>query len=264
MRSRRTALVGSGTGIGAGVSASTAAPLLSQLQVVEGDDIAVEEVGVGEAKRGDGDEDSSGGQVGTDESAGAGGGGGVSTAVGASAPVLPAGRLDVNEQQLDLRTTNSWLLKLGEISTVEMVEAFAINTISPFVINSKLRPLLMRNPGVDKYIVNVSAMEGKFYRFKTECHPHTNMAKAALNMMTRTSAEELQKHKIFMNSVDTGWINDENPRQKAQEIAARHNFQTPLDEIDAAARVLDPVISGMNGEPPTFGCFFKDYKESEW
>jgi NAD(P)-dependent dehydrogenase (short-subunit alcohol dehydrogenase family) len=224
------------------ISAATSAPMLSQLQMMEGDDVTVEEI------RRPAVPPAAGGE----------------TTLSAAVPVLPKGKLDVNEQQLDLRLSNSWLLKLGEVSTVEMVEAFAINTISPFIINSRLRPLLMKNPELDKYVINVSAMEGKFYRFKTECHPHTNMAKAALNMMTRTSAEEMHKHNIFMNSVDTGWINDENPRQKAADIAARHNFQTPLDEIDAAARVLDPVVSGMNGEERKYGCFFKDYKESEW
>ena len=65
------------------------------------------------------------------------------------------------------------------------------------------------------FIVNVSAMEGKFYRHKTANHPHTNMAKAALNMMTRTCAEALSAEGINMNSVDTGWINDEKPTGRA-------------------------------------------------
>merc|ERR1719197_1368470 len=96
-----------------------------------------------------------------------------------------------------------------------------INAIAPFVLNSRLKPL-MSIPKLheDRYIINVSAMEGKFYRHKMPNHPHTNMAKAAINMMTRTSAEDLAKnHKIFMNSVDTGWINDENPLEKASNIA---------------------------------------------
>jgi len=95
-------------------------------------------------------------------------------------------------------------------------------------------------------------------------HPHTNMAKAALNMMTRTCAEELSKHRIFMNSVDTGWINDENPVERAQEIAAEHDFQTPIDEIDAAARICDPIIDGANSGDPQYGKFLKDYDVTEW
>jgi NAD(P)-dependent dehydrogenase (short-subunit alcohol dehydrogenase family) len=127
-------------------------------------------------------------------------------------------------------------------------------------------------PSTDlKFIVNVSAMEGKFYRFKSANHPHTNMAKAALNMMTRTSAAEYAKtSRIYMTAVDTGWINDEKPLEKAAGHAATHNFQTPLDEVDAAARVLDPIMapmlrlqSGLAPNPPC-GVFLKDYAKCEW
>ena len=206
-------------------------------------------------------------------------------------PALPAGRLDVNGQQIDLRTTNSWRLKMGDVSTPELAEVFAINTLAPFVLNARLQPLLAATaaqrgappvpqgddrmggatPGTGgvggaAFIVNVSAMEGKFYRHKTANHPHTNMAKAALNMMTRTSAAELaSSHRIYMTAVDTGWINDENPRERAARTAAEHHFQTPLDEVDAAARVLHPVFAGVLGAgTPLFGVFLKDYAETEW
>ncbi|ETW02674.1 hypothetical protein, variant 7 [Aphanomyces invadans] len=178
--------------------------------------------------------------------------------------LFPQGRTDVNGQQLDLRTTNSWVLKMGQVSTPEVAEVFAINTLAPFIMNSRLRPLLEKTEAKAKYIINVSAMEGKFYRYKTPNHPHTNMAKAALNMMTRTCAEELSKYGIYMNSVDTGWINDENPLEKAHKYAATANFQTPIDEIDAAARILDPVFVGYNTGKSDFGLFFKDYHETEW
>merc|ERR1719326_1412901 len=131
--------------------------------------------------------------------------------------VLPAGERDVHGQQLDTRATNSWLLHLGEVSTPEAVEVFCINTLTPFILNGRLRPLLERSPHQDRYIINVSAMEGKFYRYKQPTHPHTNMAKAALNMMTKTCADDYAQAGIFMNSVDTGWINDENPLPKAHK-----------------------------------------------
>ena len=182
---------------------------------------------------------------------------------------LPEGKLDVNGQQIDLRSSNSWLLKLQEVSLPELVEVMAINAIAPFVLNARLQPLLARTAAtydVDTFIVNVSAMEGKFYRHKTPNHPHTNMAKAALNMMTRTAAAELaEKHRVFMTAVDTGWINDENPRERAARIARDHHFQTPLDEIDAAARVLHPVFHGAaGGTTPLRGVFLKDFIATEW
>lgn len=189
--------------------------------------------------------------------------------VGMDDDVLPPGVTDINDQQLDLRKTNSWLLKMEEVSTPEVMECMFINAIAPFVLNSRLKPLMtIPNDRDDRYIINVSAMEGKFYRYKMANHPHTNMAKAALNMMTRTSSEDLaKKHRIFMNSVDTGWINDENPLEKANKTANVNNFQTPIDEIDAAARILDPVFSGINGGADMekdYGKFLKDYRETEW
>jgi NAD(P)-dependent dehydrogenase (short-subunit alcohol dehydrogenase family) len=191
--------------------------------------------------------------------------------VGVSDSVLPPGLSDVNGQQLDLRTSNSWLLKMEEVSTPEIMECMYINAIAPFVLNSRLKPL-MTTPGddsrPDRYIINVSAMEGKFYRYKMPNHPHTNMAKAALNMLTRTSSEDLaKKHRIYMNSVDTGWINDENPLEKASKIAETNLFQTPIDEIDAAARIVDPIFTGVNGgreSKKAYGVFLKDYRETEW
>ena len=110
--------------------------------------------------------------------------------------------------------------------------------MAPAILNARLKPLMEKDKDALKFIVNVSAMEGKFYRFKNETHPHTNMAKAALNMMTRTSAQDYVKSKIYMTAVDTGWINDEKPIELAVEHEKKHNFQTPIDEIDAASRFL--------------------------
>ena len=126
--------------------------------------------------------------------------------------LFPEGRLDQDLQQVDLRDRNSWRLMLAEVSSVELLEAQLVNAVAPFVLNARLKPLMLRTPERDKHIVNVSAVEGQFYRrFKTTRHPHTNMAKAALNMMTRTSAADYHADGIHMNSVDTGWVTDEDP-----------------------------------------------------
>jgi len=119
--------------------------------------------------------------------------------------LFPEGLLDQDLQQVDLRDRNSWRLLLAEVSTVELLEVHLVNAVAPFVFNARLKPLMLKAPGRDKHIVNVSAVEGQFYRrFKTTRHPHTNMAKAALNMMTRTAATDYFHDGIHMNSVDTG------------------------------------------------------------
>lgn len=266
--------------------------------------------------------------------------------------LLPAHLRDVNNQQIDLRRKNSWLLRTDEVETPEVAEVFAINSISPFVLISKLKKLLTSgkktfaddlasDPSPEgkqqrthvqdssrlktlnefileslqegangssseenswtksaanhrgtnlaavsaqncSFIVNVSSMEGKFYRPKTIFHSHTNMAKAALNMLTRTASMDYQSSNIYMSAVDTGWINDENPLEKASRIAKTSNFCTPLDEVDAAARILDPIFTPLRSSQtamnrlqvdgkavdslcsPPFGCFLKDYHISEW
>jgi NAD(P)-dependent dehydrogenase (short-subunit alcohol dehydrogenase family) len=117
----------------------------------------------------------------------------------------------------------------------------------------------------DRHVVNVSAMEGSLYRRrKTEKHPHTNMAKAALNMMPRTSAQECAPHGIWMNDVDTGWITDEDPAQIAARKAVDHAFNPPLDIVDGAARIVDPIFAGLGSGTHAWGIFFKDYRAAPW
>ncbi|MBK7582998.1 MAG: SDR family oxidoreductase [Myxococcales bacterium] len=179
--------------------------------------------------------------------------------------LFPAAQLDADLQQVDLREINSWRLALHQVSTVELLEVQLVNAIAPFVLNGRLKPLMLKDRTDDKHIVNVSAMEGQFHRrFKTNKHPHTNMAKAALNMMTRTSADDYVKDGIHMNSVDTGWVTDEDPAHIAARKTVEQGFHPPLDIVDGAARIVDPILDGINTGEHLWGQFLKDYKPAPW
>lgn len=179
--------------------------------------------------------------------------------------LFPKNKLDADLQQVDLRTTNSWRLKIGEIQTSEMLEVQLVNAVAPFVLCNELIPMMQKDNTGKKHIVNVSAMEGKFQRFKKEPrHPHTNMAKAALNMLTNTSSRDLADYGIYVNAVDTGWVTDEDPAQLAKLKEDLHDFQPPLDIVDGAARICDPFFDGILTGKHWCGKFLKDYRPIDW
>ena len=162
----------------------------------------------------------------------------------------------------DLAAVNSWTQKVGEVDAVELLEVQLANSVAPFLLVSRLRHVLAAAPR--SYVVNVSAMEGVFARgYKGPGHPHTNMAKAALNMLTRTSAREMfESDGILMTAVDTGWITDERPHPTKARLHSE-GFRAPLDLVDGAARVYDPIVRGEAGED-LFGVFLKDYAPAAW
>ena len=162
---------------------------------------------------------------------------------------FPKDKYDYFGQQLDLRSENSWILKASRVSPVEMLETQVINNCVPFMFVSQLRSLMEKSPNADRYILNVSATEGTFYRYKTSNHPHTNMAKAALNMLTRTSAVDYQTSGFYMTSIDTGWVTDERPLHFVKNTVV----QPPLDELDGAMRVLDPCFQGIKHKKYHYG-----------
>jgi len=178
---------------------------------------------------------------------------------------FPEGEVDQDLQQIDLRQHNTWRLTLAEVPVPELLEVHLVNAVAPFVLAARLRPLLEKSPLPRRHVINVSAMEAQFSRRKkTDKHPHTNMAKASLNMMTRTSAPDYLEAGIYMNSVDTGWVTDEDPLLHVARKQHIHDFHPPLDIVDGAARVLDPIIDGERTGSPPSGVFFKDYRSVPW
>jgi NAD(P)-dependent dehydrogenase (short-subunit alcohol dehydrogenase family) len=189
--------------------------------------------------------------------------------------LFPKGVLDQDLQQVDLRTHNSWRLGLAEVPTLELLEVLLVNATAPFVMTARLKALMLRvrepPPGTAtsgdaaKHVVLVSAMEGQFYReHKTDRHPHTNMAKAALNMIVRTSAPDYARDGIFLNAVDTGWVTDEDPAHLAARKAEEHAFSPPLDVVDGAARIVAPIVEGFRTGRHPAGLFLKDYRPAPW
>lgn len=173
-------------------------------------------------------------------------------------------RIDAGGLVPDEVTVNSWTQNLGEVDALELLEVQLCNQTAPFILISRLRPAMAASPSRRTHVVNVSAMEGQFARqYKGPGHPHTNMSKAALNMLTRTSAAEmLEADGILMTAVDTGWITDERPHVTKVRLAAE-GFKAPLDLVDGAARVYDPIVRGEAGED-VHGVFLKDYAASAW
>ncbi|MEO3827940.1 SDR family oxidoreductase [Actinomadura sp. B10D3] len=174
------------------------------------------------------------------------------------------GTVDVAGLLPDPSTDNSWTRLVHEIGPVELLEVQLINVTAPFLLLGRLRPLLERSAHPRRYVVNVSAVEGQFDRFyKGAEHPHTNMAKASLNMMTRTVASELAEHGVYVTSVDPGWFTDQQPTADRERRAAA-GFRPPLDVVDAAARVYDPIVRGERDGDPPYGCLLKDYRVVNW
>jgi NAD(P)-dependent dehydrogenase (short-subunit alcohol dehydrogenase family) len=187
------------------------------------------------------------------------------TAGSASPARIAAGTaIDAGGLVPDLHPHNSWSQVVHEVDPVELLEVQLCNQTAPFILISRLRASLAASPARRTYIVNVSAMEGQFGRtYKGPGHPHTNMSKAALNMLTKTAATEmLATDGILMTAVDTGWITDERPHPTKMRLA-EEGFHAPLDLVDGAARVYDPIVRGEAGED-VLGVFLKDYAPAPW
>lgn len=175
---------------------------------------------------------------------------------------LTAGQFDREGEPLDERTETTWTARISDVTGLELAEVHMINALAPYMLISRLEPLMLASSHRDRYIVNVSSAEGRFAAAKNGAHPHTNMAKASLNMLTRTIAESFAKSGIYVTSVDPGSVSLQHPILQAEQLR-REGKSAPLDATDGACRVVDPIFRGVNGQP-TFGKLWKDYHEVEW
>ncbi|MEU4693961.1 SDR family NAD(P)-dependent oxidoreductase [Actinoplanes sp. NPDC023714] len=161
-------------------------------------------------------------------------------------------------------SSNSWTARIGEVDPVELLEVQLVNVVAPFLLVDRLRPALTGPGPHRRYIVNVTGREGWFGEDGPgpARHPHTAVSKAALNMLTRVAAADLARHRVHMCGVDTGWITDENPADRRERRAAA-GWRPPLDVVDAAARILHPIVSGEAGKP-FHGVLLKNYAVVPW
>lgn len=163
--------------------------------------------------------------------------------------IFPLNEFDIYGQQIDLRTNNSWMLEADCVNISELAEVYIINSIGPYMLSTMLKPVMSKSKNDYSWIINVTSMEGVFnWDYKPSRHPHTNMAKAALNMFTRTCGQYFIKLNIVMVCVDTGWNNPQQPNS--------YDFQTPIDCADGAARILDPIYRELKQS----GIFYKDFE----
>lgn len=160
------------------------------------------------------------------------------------------------------RESNSWTARLDEVAPVELLEVLLVNAAAPFWLIAGLKPRMTASPFADRYVVNVAGLDGRFAGGKSDRHPHVNVSKAGLNMITRTSAADLARDGIYLNSVDAGWVTHEGSYSRRLRMRAG-GFVPPLDEVDAAARICDPIARGLDGDPE-WGRFFKDYEPADW
>jgi NAD(P)-dependent dehydrogenase (short-subunit alcohol dehydrogenase family) len=178
---------------------------------------------------------------------------------------FPEGGLDEDGQQEDRRDFNSWMMKLEDVSLVELLEVLHVNVIAPFILCARLKKMMARRPDErPSFVVNVSAMEGNFFdREKNPRHPHTNMAKAALNMLTRTASLEFVESGILMTAVDPGWVTNERPFPLGQPRESRRS-KMAIDAVDGAARICDPIFRAVSSDERLYGVFLKNYSIHPW
>ncbi|KAJ3123067.1 hypothetical protein HK098_002250 [Nowakowskiella sp. JEL0407] len=184
----------------------------------------------------------------------------------------------IKTEPVDKREKTSWTSQLDSVHMMEVAEALLINTFVPTMLLQQFEPLLTKPPhNYPRFIVNVTSPEGNFssassllaesdYGTVTSdgVHPHTNMAKAALNKLTVTIAEQFATKGCYVTAVDPGWVSSMTPTPETTQVGVARPVIPPLTEEDGAARILDPIFTGLNGDVLLKGVLLKDFKIISW
>ncbi|KAH0787655.1 putative oxidoreductase [Histomonas meleagridis] len=145
--------------------------------------------------------------------------------------------------------TNTWCMNIYDICQEEMEELMRINAIAPALFFQTMIPL-MKKSKTAPYFITVHAREGNFSISKNDKHIHTNMAKAALHMLTRClpEAKLMTDNGIpfSIHGCDPGWISVDEYYEKN-----RPWIVPPIDEVDGAARILYPIFRKLPSTRPT-------------
>ncbi|MBK03631.1 MAG: short-chain dehydrogenase [Deltaproteobacteria bacterium] len=180
---------------------------------------------------------------------------------------FPQNELNMYGQPADNRAYTSWEQEIEDVEDFELLEVHMINAMAPFLLMKHLRPLMLNSPFEKRFIVNVTSIEGQFVTSKKPTkgakHPHTNMTKSALNMLTFSGAHADTKLGLYRVGVDPGWASIENgmiTREKWIELGV----EAPLDFDDAATRITDPIYQSLLFDVSIHGKLFKDFQVVPW
>ncbi|ORY45858.1 NAD(P)-binding protein [Rhizoclosmatium globosum] len=195
--------------------------------------------------------------------------------------VDPNWNLQVAQQSidpLDMRPSTTWNQSLPDVALSEVAEVLVVNSLAPTLLMQRLQPLLSRPRDYPAFVVNVSSREGSFsatqkqgdagsgFDDTTGLHPHTNMAKAALNRLTQTIADDWAKDGIYVTAVDPGWVSLMGPvvMEDGKGVGGKKGVIPPLSVDDGAARVLAPVFDGYSNGVLMSGVLLRNFQASSW
>ncbi len=203
----------------------------------------------------------------------------------------PFPEVDKYGRVIDRREKNSWTTEFGTVDPNELNNVLMANVTAPFIINQMLLPYLKNTFDIKKrkpFIIHVHAKEGHFSSHKTNKHTHTNVAKAGLHMLTRCMASqhatidilshyqstmedtpwvdrykrnhiELGHHHnnlshignwVNVHGIDPGWFSKD--EYNIDTLIKRNILCPPIDEIDAASRIVYPIFENLPSFPGTW------------